>query len=84
MKDEGALVVDSDSQDIRVRLTDDEAMKCLKNIVGEHGVDTCHQLAWRYHLQFAQASSAQEEVAVLKRAAALGVGVEKLSLDRPL
>ncbi|MGR8925925.1 ATP-binding protein [Rhizobium leguminosarum] len=34
--------------------------------------------------QFAQANSAQDEVAVLTRAAALGVGVEKLSLDRPL
>lgn len=33
--------------------------------------------------QFAEANSAQEEVAVLKRAVALGVEIEKLPLDQP-
>ncbi|MGO8119384.1 hypothetical protein AB9F43_33055, partial [Rhizobium leguminosarum] len=31
----------------------DEAMKCRKNIVGKHCVDTRHQFAGRYHLMFA-------------------------------
>ncbi|MBB6222231.1 hypothetical protein GGE66_003210 [Rhizobium leguminosarum] len=53
LKDQGTLIVNSDGQDVGVRLTHDEAVKCHENIVGEHCVETRDKLARRDDLLFA-------------------------------